>query len=134
MPFEPYSSGTVKGLDTIRVLRERSPDDPRPRDIARNSDPTLEVGEKMPANVAAKYKEYSKYELEDAMRSLLAAEEIKADPTLMKALQDLLDKKITSIKSLEELRTVAKNKIIDASKKEEADEPADAEAKEDAAG
>lgn len=51
---------------------------------------------------------FYKHELESAVRTLQEACEIKKDEKLMEALQPLLKKKI---KSLEELRAVAKEKM-----------------------
>lgn len=55
-------------------------------------------------------KSYDKYELECKLRTLLDAEEIKADKELMAQLKPLMEKKVKAIKSLAELRQVAKSK------------------------
>lgn len=48
-------------------------------------------------------KEYDKWELDDAVRTLQRAEEIKADKKLMEALAPMLEKGITSLKGLRKL-------------------------------
>ena len=48
-------------------------------------------------------KDYDKWELEDAVRTLQRAEEIKADKKLMEALAPMLEKGITSLKGLRKL-------------------------------
>lgn len=55
-------------------------------------------------------KAYDKYELECKLRTLMEAEEIKADKELMAQLKPLMEKKVKAIKSLAELRQVAKSK------------------------
>ncbi len=57
-----------------------------------------------------KDKEYDEWKLRDACDTLLRAEEIKADPKLMKALQPYLDKKVKAYKSVADIRAVAKRK------------------------
>lgn len=49
-------------------------------------------------------KEYDKWELEDAARTLVRAEEIKGDKKLMDALAPYLDKQVTAYKSIAQLR------------------------------
>lgn len=51
-----------------------------------------------------KGKKYDDWELEDAARTLTQAEEIKADPHKMKALQPHLEKKAKAYKSLAQLK------------------------------
>ncbi len=51
--------------------------------------------------------EYGDYEVQCAADTLMAAEEIKQDPKMMKLVAPLLDKKIKSIRSLEDLRAEA---------------------------
>jgi len=51
-----------------------------------------------------KKKGYDDYELDDAVRTLVRAEEIKQDKKLMKACQDRLDKKVKAVKSLADLK------------------------------
>lgn len=50
-----------------------------------------------------KEKEYDKWELEDAVRTLQRAEEIKADKKLMEALAPHLEKGINSLAGLRKL-------------------------------
>lgn len=57
-----------------------------------------------------KKKGYDKYELESAVRDLERAEEIKADPKLMDALQPFLKKKM---KSIQGLRALSKEKKLE---------------------
>ena len=71
------------------------------------SDIAISVGEKK------KDGEYDKYELESACDTLTRAEEIKADKKLMKALGPYLEKKKKAITSIEELRGVARKKILE---------------------
>lgn len=47
---------------------------------------------------------YDDYELDDAVRTLVRAEEIKQDKKLMKACGDRLDKKVRAVKSIADLR------------------------------
>lgn len=61
-------------------------------------------------NKEEKKKGYDSYELESAVRTLLEAEEIKADRKLMEAIQPLLTKKTKAIKSIADLRSIAKEK------------------------
>lgn len=78
---------------------------------------TIQVsGEVVGDDKDEKKKEYDKYELEDAVRTLERAAEIRADAKLMKALGPFLDKKIKAIKSLDELRGVARGKILEEAK------------------
>lgn len=55
--------------------------------------------------------EFEKYELEDAVRTLTQAAEIKHNAPLMKAIGPMLDKKKKAINSLDDLRAVAKDKM-----------------------
>ena len=57
-------------------------------------------------------KEYDEYMCKDAVETLQKAEEIKSDAGLMKAIQPMLHKKVKAIKSLDDLRTLAKEKGI----------------------
>lgn len=52
--------------------------------------------------------EFDKYELEDAVRTLERAAEIRQDAKLMAALGPHLDKKVAAIKSLDDMRAAAK--------------------------
>lgn len=52
--------------------------------------------------------QYDKYECENAVRTLHEAEEIKQNAALMKAIEPMLEKKSKAIKSLDDLRSVAK--------------------------
>lgn len=70
------------------------------------------------AEPAAESKAYDEFELKDKARTLQDAEEIKADPELMKALQPYLSKKASAlegmkshIKSMDDLKAVAKEKV-----------------------
>jgi hypothetical protein len=58
-----------------------------------------------------KKREPNKWEIDSWWRTLVEAEEIKADEEKMKYLRPKLDTKIKAIKSLEALRSVAKTKI-----------------------
>jgi hypothetical protein len=60
-----------------------------------------------------KSEEYSKWELEDACRTLQRAEEIKQDKKMMKALRPHLDKAAKAYKSLDELRKLAGSKAVE---------------------
>lgn len=57
-------------------------------------------------------KGYDRWELEDACRTLERAAEIQADTKLMAALKPHLEKKINAIKSLEDLRSLARTKSL----------------------
>lgn len=73
--------------------------------------------------------EYSKWELEEAVRTLMRAEEIKQDPDLMAAIAPNLDLKQKSYKSLAALRKLAGQMAVK-EKQEEAngtDEPDEGE-------
>lgn len=61
------------------------------------------TGEVVDEGKEEKTKDYDKWELEDACRTLQRAEEIKADPKLMEALAPHLEKGITSLKGLRKL-------------------------------
>lgn len=50
---------------------------------------------------------FEKYECEDALRTLTRAEEIKADPELMKEVQKLAKKQKKTISSIADLRARA---------------------------
>lgn len=50
------------------------------------------------------------WELEDAVRTLVKAEEIKQDKALMKQLGPHLDKKVKAIKSIADLKRVKKER------------------------
>ena len=65
----------------------------------------------VPANKVADDGDYDKYEIEDAVKTLARAEEIKADAKLMKALRPELEKKAKAYYSLSELRDLAKSKM-----------------------
>lgn len=67
-----------------------------------------------PKEEAGESKKFEKYELENAVRTLHEAEEIKQDAELMKAIQPMLDKKSKAIRSLDDLRAVAKEKASEA--------------------
>lgn len=67
----------------------------------------------MKGEIMQEKKGYDEYELEDAVRTLCRAEEIKADKKLMKALTPHLGKKVKAINSVAELRNVAKTKILE---------------------
>lgn len=54
---------------------------------------------------------YEDHELEYKARTLLEAEEIKADAKLMAALQPYLEKKAKAITSIADLRKVASKKL-----------------------
>ena len=69
----------------VKVMGEIEPD---PKDEKENKEPPAPED----------------YELEDAARTLTRAEEIKADPHMMKHLQPHLEKKAKVYKSLSELR------------------------------
>jgi hypothetical protein len=56
-----------------------------------------------------KEKGYEDYELDCKARTLMEAEEIKADPKLMAALKPYLEKKAKAINSLADLRSKAKH-------------------------
>ena len=70
------------------------------------------------AHEQAESKEYEKYEIEDAVNTLIKAEEIKADADLYKCCQDHMSKKSGHIStamgkkpgSLDELKSIAKKK------------------------
>lgn len=51
-----------------------------------------------------KKKGYDDYELDDAVRTLVRAEEIRQDGKLLKAIQGRLDKKVRAVKSLADLK------------------------------
>lgn len=51
-----------------------------------------------------KKKGYDDYEIEDAVRTLIRAEEIKQDPKLMKACSSDLAKKVKAIKSVAQIK------------------------------
>ena len=57
-----------------------------------------------------KEKEYDEWELECKARTLLEAEEIKADDKLMTALKPYLEKKAKAISSIAQLRELANKK------------------------
>jgi RPA family protein len=54
------------------------------------------------------------WELEDAVRTLARAEEIKADDKMMGKIRPMLDKKVRSIEALKELYNSKYNKPSDA--------------------
>ena len=58
-----------------------------------------------------KKSKYDKWELEDAVRTLERAEEIKMDKALMKALGPFIKDKKKAIMSLDQLRKIAVQKI-----------------------
>lgn len=62
-----------------------------------------------------KESEYEEWELECKARTLMEAEEIKADPKLLAAIQPYLNKKISSLKAL---RKIAAKKITAEAKRE----------------
>jgi hypothetical protein len=65
---------------------------------------TVQVtGEVVEKEAEGKEKEYDKWELEDAARTLQRAEEIKADKKLMTALAPYLEKNIKSLAGLRKL-------------------------------
>lgn len=72
----------------------------------------------MPKDEGKKEGEFDKYELEDAVRTLERAEEIKANSKMMDALQPMLQKKMQHIKSVSALRKVASKKIVEEATKE----------------
>lgn len=55
-------------------------------------------------------KEPDKWEIDNWCRTLIEAEEIKADPEKMKYVRPQLQQKVTAIKNLDDLRTIAKKK------------------------
>jgi hypothetical protein len=61
-------------------------------------------GEVVGEGGAEKEKGYDKWELEDAARTLVRAEEIKGDKKLMDALGPYLDKQVGAYKSIAQLR------------------------------
>lgn len=67
----------------------------------------------VPANKVANDGDYDEYELKEACETLAKAEEIKANPKLMKALQPLLEKKQKAYASLSDLREMAGKKRMD---------------------
>ncbi len=72
--------------------------------------PVDSMEEGSPAEETAEPKEFEKYELEQAVRTLHEAEEIKQNAALMKAIEPMLETKSKAIKSLDDLRAVAKAK------------------------
>lgn len=64
-----------------------------------------------PAEEMAESKEYEDYELTNAVDTLHKAEEIKQDASLMKAIAPMLDKKEKAVKSVADLRKIAKDKF-----------------------
>lgn len=75
------------------------------------TDEEMPMEEGDPAEEAAEPKEFEKFELEQAVRTLHEAEEIKQNASLMKAIGPMLDKKSKAIKSLDDLRALAKSKL-----------------------
>lgn len=63
-----------------------------------------------PAEEKAETPEFEKYELDNAVRVLHEAAEIKQDAALMKAIAPMLEKKKKAINSLDDLKAVAKEK------------------------
>ena len=57
-----------------------------------------------------KKKGYDEWELDDAVRTLIRAEEIKDDEPLMKAIKPHLDKKVKAVKSIADLKRIASEK------------------------
>lgn len=64
-----------------------------------------------PAEEATESKEFEQHELDDAVSTLQKAMEIKHNAALMKAISPLLDRKKKAIKSLDDLRAVAQEKM-----------------------
>lgn len=62
---------------------------------------------------------FKKYEVEDALRSLQRAEEVKADPELMSEVQKLAGKQMKQIKSIADLKEAGD--LMD--KKKDSEEP-----------
>ena len=69
---------------------------------------TVQVTGEVVSEGAEKKEEYAKYELEDAARTLVRAEEIKSDKKLMDALGPYLDKQVGAYKSIAQLRAKSK--------------------------
>lgn len=67
----------------------------------------------VPADKLANDGDFDEYELKEACETLAKAEEIKANPKLMKALQPLLEKKQKAYSSLAELRQLAGQKRVE---------------------
>lgn len=61
----------------------------------------------MDAEVKEKKKKYEDYEIEEAVRTLMRAEEIKADPALMKCCMKEVSKKKKAISSIAQLKKMA---------------------------
>lgn len=90
------------GVKVKIQFAEKPPTEDMPDDVGLGDTPEEEAGET---------KEFEKYELENAVDTLHKAEEIKQNPALMKAIGPLLDKKSKAVKSLDDLRAVAKEKL-----------------------
>lgn len=74
---------------------------------------TVQVtGEVVGEEAEQKEKKYEEWELDDACRTLERAAEIQQDSKLMQALQPHLEKKMKAIKSLADLRSLAKKKAL----------------------
>jgi len=70
---------------------------------------TVQVtGEVVGDKEETKERGYDKWELEDAARTLVRAEEIKSDKKLMDALGPYLDKQVGAYKSIAQLRAKSK--------------------------
>jgi len=67
----------------------------------------------VPANKVANDGDYDEYELKEACETLAKAEEIKANPKMMKALQPMLEKKAKAYMSLSDLRDLAGQKKME---------------------
>lgn len=105
MKMEPKKSAlkvSIKFGPKEKMNMKEAPMDDAPEDVGLGDTPEEE---------AAESPEYEKYELEEAVRVLTQAAEIQHDAKLMKAIQPLLEKKSKAVKSLDDLRAVAKEKL-----------------------
>ena len=73
----------------------------------------------MHIKIQAKGEGYDEYELEECVKILEKAAAIRADEEKMKALQPYIEKKVKAIKSLADLRDVARKKRLAAAGYEE---------------
>jgi len=65
----------------------------------------------MPVMEKSKGKGPDKWEIDSWKKTIIEAEEIKADPEKMKHVMPLLQKTVKAIKNIEDLRSVAKEKM-----------------------
>lgn len=75
-------------------------------DVIVSAEPVESKGDK-------KKKEYDKWEIEDAYRTLKRAEEVKNTPELMKLISKEYDKDLKAIKSLSSLKNLASKAMAD---------------------